>query len=121
VYTGTVDAAGSSECRSFLDQLFDEATCGPHRPVLTADRTRLCLTFHADTVAGPLAAADAALRIGLSAAVDDLGQGWPRSARQMSIGDLLTVGGPDGATTRLRVDAVGFTQVGQPDQPIGNR
>jgi hypothetical protein len=92
-------------------------------PVPTAPETDAVytVTFHVRTAASPLTAADAALRIGLGAAVDDLGQGWPEGAQRMSIGDLLTVRSPAGVTTRLRVNAVGFTLVTPPAQPTCDR
>ncbi|MFE0778404.1 hypothetical protein [Streptomyces sp. NPDC058861] len=86
----------------------------PVAEVTTVDNTPLRLAFTTDRVTDTHAAADAAFVVGNREACDDQGQDWPTDVRSLSVGDVLEVTAPDGTTTHLSVDSVGFSQIKPP-------
>ncbi|MFE1786248.1 hypothetical protein ACFW9F_27660 [Streptomyces sp. NPDC059506] len=84
---------------------------------VTTNGTPLRLTFNADRVTDSHSAADAAFVVGNAQGSDDMEQNWPADVRSLSVGDVLAVTGPDGATVHLRIDPVGFSEI----QPPMNR
>ncbi|MFE8940992.1 hypothetical protein ACFYNX_26345 [Streptomyces sp. NPDC007872] len=86
----------------------------PVAEVTTTDNTPLRLTFTTDRVTDTDAAANAAFVVGNRQAYDDQGQDWPTDVRPLSVGDVLEVTAPDGTTTHLSVDSVGFSQIKPP-------
>ncbi|MFB7836192.1 hypothetical protein [Streptomyces sp. NPDC056056] len=86
----------------------------PVAEVTTVDNAPLRLAFTTDRVTDTHTAADAAFVVGNREACDDQGQDWPTDVRSLSVGDVLEVTAPDGTTTHLSVDSVGFSQIKPP-------
>lgn len=63
-------------------------------------------------------AADLVYVIGNGAGTDALGQGWPGDLRSVSIGDVLRITGPHGATIHFAVAAEDFIPVPAPRRPL---
>jgi len=80
--------------------------------VTTPDSKPLRLTFRA--AVDCQAAADAAFRVGIRQGIDDGEQIWPDDVRLVSVGDVLAVTDPQGSTTYLSIDSIGFSPVSKP-------
>ncbi|WP_327411213.1 hypothetical protein OG458_42310 (plasmid) [Streptomyces sp. NBC_01281] len=93
----------------------------PHHPLTAAthrDGTLLRLVFHAsDRIRDHEDAADAAFVVGNYQGADDNAQTWPDNIRTVSVGDVITVTGPDTRTVTLSVDSYGCSPVPAPATP----
>ncbi|MER7001338.1 hypothetical protein [Streptomyces sp. NPDC000410] len=79
--------------------------------VTTTDGTPLRMVFTTSRVTDSHTAAEAAFAVGNRQNSDDRGQDWPDDVRSLSVGDVLAVTAPDGTTTHLTVDSVGFSEI----------
>lgn len=87
-----------------------EATCPDGAP--------LRLVFTTGRVGSLHQAADAAFIVGNRHLSDEHGQSWPTDIRSLSVGDVLRITAPDGATHHLAITSWGFSTVVPPTEHI---